>query len=83
MSNSFKLTLTFGFLIIATVLNYFVLKLESNSIFVSILAFKKFMLIGLIYLEGIESHWFYRIFLTIAALSLIFISLIWSRYNVC
>lgn len=83
MSHSLKLTITWGILTVATLLNYFVRNLDSNGIFVSILAFKKFILIGMIYLDGIESHWFYRIMLTIFGLSLILISLIWSRYNVC
>lgn len=83
MSTSLKLTITWAILVIATILNLFVVHLESNGIFVSILAFKKFVLIGLIYLDGIESHWFYRTIIIVTGLSLIFISLIWSRYSIC
>lgn len=83
MNSTLKLTITWAFLVVATILNYFVSNLDSNGIFVSILALKKFLLIGMIYLDGIESHWFYRIMLTIFGLSILLISLIWSRYSYC
>lgn len=83
MTTSLKLTITWALLFVASLLNFFVAHLDSNGIFVAILAFKKFLLIGLIYLDAIESHWFYRIIIIFFGLSLILISLIWSRYALC
>ncbi len=74
MNTSLKLTIAWALLLIATFLSLIVSKLEHNEMFVSILALKKFLLVGFIYLEGIEAHWLYRIILIIGGISLIIIT---------
>ena len=82
MTNSFKLTITWLLLITATLLSFFIADLDRNGLFVSILAYKKFLLIGFIYLDGIKSHWLYRIILIVAGASLLVGNLIWQMPRV-
>jgi hypothetical protein len=77
MNNTLKLTITWLLLVTSTLLSLFVFDLDKNGLFVSILAMKKFVLIGFIYLEGIKSHWLYRIILIIGGASLLIGNLIW------
>lgn len=77
MSSSLKLTIAWLLLLTSTFLSYFVAGLDKNGIFVSILAFKKFLLVGFIYLEGIKCHWFYKLILIFGGASLIIGNLIW------
>lgn len=78
MNTSLKLTVAFGLLIASTLLSYFVAGLDHNGIFVSILAVKKFYLVGFIYLEGIKSHWFYKIILLLGGVSIFIGTWIWK-----
>jgi hypothetical protein len=77
MNTSLKLTIAWLLLLTSTILSYFVAGLDHNGLFVSILALKKFLLVGFIYLEGIHSHWLYRIILIIGGCSLLIGNLIW------
>lgn len=83
MNTSLKLTITWLLLVASTILSVFVMDLEQNGNFVSILAYKKFMLIGFIYLEGIKSHWFYRILLIVMGAGLFIGDFIWDIPKVC
>lgn len=78
MNTNLKLTVAWILLVLATILSYFVSDLEHNGLFVSVLAVKKFFLVGFIYLEGIKSHWFYKTILILGGLSLFIGNLIWS-----
>lgn len=83
MNTSLKLTITWLLLVASTILSVFVVDLKGNGNFVSILAYKKFMLIGFIYLEGIKSHWFYRILLILLGAGLFIGDYIWQIPKVC
>jgi len=78
MNTPLKLTIAWLLLITSTLLSYFVADLDRNGLFVSVLALKKFFLVGFIYLEGIKSHWFYKIIIILAGGSLFIGNLIWS-----
>ena len=78
MNTSLKLTITWLLLLAATFLSFFVADLDRNGIFVSVLAYKKFLLIGFIYLDGIKSHWFYRSLLILGGVGLLVGNLIWN-----
>jgi hypothetical protein len=77
MNNSLKLTITWLFLMASTLLSFFVADIDRNGLFVSILAYKKFLLVGFIYLDGIQSHWFYRMILILSGAGLLIGNLIW------
>lgn len=77
MNTSLKLTVAWLLLLASTFLSYFVAGLDHNGVFVSILAVKKFFLVGFIYLEGIKSHWVYKFILIIGGFSLVIGNLIW------
>lgn len=77
MKNSLKLTITWLLLLTATLLSFFISDIDRNGIFVSILAYKKFLLIGFIYLDGMRSHWVYRTILVVTGASLLIGNLIW------
>ncbi len=78
MTIPLKLTVAWGLLLASTILSYFVSSIDHNGLFVSVLALKKFFLVGFIYLEGIRSHWFYKFILIFAGSSLILANLIWN-----
>lgn len=80
MSQKFKLTIAWALLIIATILSLFISQVDKNGIFVSILAFKKFMLIGYIYLEAMEAHFIYKLIIFFGGSSLLIANLIWHRF---
>lgn len=77
MNNSYKLTITWLLLVTATLLSFFVAGIDANGIFVSFLAYKKFLLIGLVYLEGMKAHWFYRLILILTGAGLLIANLLW------
>lgn len=77
MNTSLKLTVAWLLLLASTFLSYFLVTLDHNGVFVSILAVKKFFLVGFIYLEGIHSHWVYKFILIFGGFSLIIGNLIW------
>lgn len=83
MNNTIKLTITWLMLVIATILTLFVAHLDRNIFFISILTIKKFLLIGLIYLEGYKTHFFYKMVLVIGSMSLVVASLIWGKPSFC
>jgi len=83
MNNALKLTITWLLLLTSTILSFFIFDLDRNGIFIGILAFKKFLLIGFIYLDGIKSHWFYRIILIFGGASLLIATIIWRMPRVC
>ena len=83
MNQSLKLTITWILLMTSAILSLFVFDLERNGLFVSILAMKKFLLIGFIYLDGIESHWLYRIIIILGGAGLLVGQLIWSSPSSC
>jgi|GEM_PF-754602 hypothetical protein len=83
MNSTLKLTVTWLLLVTSTILSFFVFDLDRNGIFIGILAFKKFLLIGFIYLEGIKSHWLYRIILILGGASLLIATVIWRMPRVC
>ena len=78
MTQSLKLTITWLLLLTATFISYFVKDLDANGLFVTILAYKKFLLIGLIYLDGMGAHWVYKTILAVLGGGLILGNLIWS-----
>lgn len=83
MTVSFRLTIAWLLLVIATLLSYFISDLDRNGIFASILAFKKFLLVGYIYLEGIHAHFVYRMILFVGSISLFIGMLIWKAPSIC
>ncbi len=78
-----KLTITWLMLVVATILTLFVAHLDRNIFFVAILTVKKFLLIGLIYLEGYKAHWFYKGILFLGSISLGIAALIWGKPALC
>ena len=83
MNSSLKLTITWLFLVTSTLLSYFVFDLYWNGFFIAVLVLKKFLLIGFVYLEGLEAHWFYKIILIIAGSSLLIAHFFWKMPRVC
>lgn len=77
MKNTYKLTITWLLLLASTFLSFFISDLDGNGIFVSILAYKKFLLIGFIYLGAMSSHWIYRLVLMMGGAGLLIGNLIW------
>lgn len=77
MSNSLKLTITWMLLVASTLLSFFIADLGRNGIFVSVLAYKKFLLIGFIYLGASRAHWIYKFILMIAGFALLLVNLLW------
>lgn len=77
MKNSYKLTITWLLLTASTLLSFFISDLDGNGLFVSILAYKKFLLIGFIYLDAMKSHWFYRMILILGGAGLLIGNLVW------
>lgn len=80
MNQSLKLTVAWLLLVVATILSYILADIDKNGVYVGILAIKKFLLIGFIYLEGSKAHWFYKILLIMTGLSLVVGNLIWGVY---
>ncbi len=80
MQESMKLTVAWLFLVGATLLSYFLKDVDKNGIFVGVLAIKKFLLIGFIYLEGASVHISYKLMLLVTGLSLVIGNLIWGVY---
>ena len=77
MSNSFKLTITWALLVASTLISFFVADLGKNGIFVSILAYKKFLLIGFIYMGASRAHWVYKLVLMVTGFGLLLANLVW------
>lgn len=78
MKNSLKLTITWLLLLASTLLSFFVADLDRNGIFISILAYKKYLLIGFIYLEVFHAHWLYKSVLILTGAGLLVGNLIWK-----
>lgn len=78
MKNSLKLTITWLLLIASTLLSYFVADLDKNGIFISVLAYKKFLLIGFVYLEVFHAHWLYKGVLLFTGAGLLLGNLVWG-----
>lgn len=83
MTSTFKLTITWLLLVCSSILSLFVVNVNGNDTFVSILAYKKFLLIGFVYLEGMKAHWVYRILILIAGSALIVGDYIWGLPRTC
>ena len=77
MNNPLKLTITWALLVASTLLSFFIADLGKNGIFVSVLAYKKFILIGFIYLGASRSHWVYKVGLSVAGFALLLGNLVW------
>lgn len=83
MNVTLKLTITWLLLVAATLLSFFAFELPGNGNFVTILAYKKFLLIGFVYLEVFFAHWFYRILIILLGGGLLIGDLIWEIPKVC